>query len=537
MSVQITVEGQPPKYLTAPTYTLGRAVECDVRLPENDRLVSREHARLERDGTGMWWLVDLSTNGTFVNGERMSGRRALHDGDQMGIGRSQIAFGSVAPAPAGPTPEQPPARNAQTVFVTASELRAGIREVSARSSAPQAAPQAPASPPAEQMTEVAVASGPAPVAAPAPSLGPEAGRQLEAATPKPGPLASLEAAATPALREPLTARSPSNGAQAAPQAEAALVTPQPVPSEAVEGSVQGSAQGSVQGAERMKQCARCGHLYALEQNDCPACGDSSFRLTGAARATVLVTEPAAQPMTEPIAASDSTLAPAKTPAETPVETPAAGATPFDLMADRGEPADAAVPIALDAAASGTASGLPMASEAATQASWPPHILEGVTFGLPAEPSPNPGLSLAGLGCGLAMLLSLFLPWALSVRGGISYTQLCGAALGGASRAGGGDLALGATPGALAPEPGLLLLPALATLVVLGAAIWILSARRSRGHDSSLALVCGGTLGLIGAAMLHANLSGSGRWLFAAASVGAVVVGLSRFAALRPSQNR
>jgi len=171
-------------------------------------------------------------------------------------------------------------------------------------------------------------------------------------------------------------------------------------------------------------------------------------------------------------------------------------------------------------------------------------LDDVTFGRPDEPSPRPGLSLAGLGCGSAMLLSLFLPWALSTLGSISYIALCQASIGGASQAGRGEMAstllsplspLSPSAGAVTSEPRLLLLPALATVVTLGAAIWMLTSQHSRARGSALALVCGGTLGLMGAGVLHASFAGPGRWIFAAASVGAMVAGLGRLAALRSSR--
>ena len=64
-----------------PSLTIGRGSGCDVRLPWDER-VSRVHAQLDRIGRN-WTLVDdgLSRNGTFLNGERVNGRRRLYDGD------------------------------------------------------------------------------------------------------------------------------------------------------------------------------------------------------------------------------------------------------------------------------------------------------------------------------------------------------------------------------------------------------------------------------------------------------------------------
>ena len=65
-----------------------------------DREVSRLHAQLERVGAH-WVLVDdgLSRNGSFVNGERVVGRRALRDGDRLVFGDTPVVY--RAPASVG----------------------------------------------------------------------------------------------------------------------------------------------------------------------------------------------------------------------------------------------------------------------------------------------------------------------------------------------------------------------------------------------------------------------------------------------------
>jgi DNA-binding CsgD family transcriptional regulator len=72
--------------------SVGRDDDCDVRLGWDER-VSRLHARLERSG-GSWTVYDggLSRNGTFLNGERVSGPRVLKDGDQLCFGTTEICF-------------------------------------------------------------------------------------------------------------------------------------------------------------------------------------------------------------------------------------------------------------------------------------------------------------------------------------------------------------------------------------------------------------------------------------------------------------
>ena len=67
--------------MTARSMSIGRDTGCDLPLPA-DPSVSRLHAQLDRVGPN-WTLVDdgLSRNGTFLNGDRINGRRLLRDGD------------------------------------------------------------------------------------------------------------------------------------------------------------------------------------------------------------------------------------------------------------------------------------------------------------------------------------------------------------------------------------------------------------------------------------------------------------------------
>jgi pSer/pThr/pTyr-binding forkhead associated (FHA) protein len=71
--------------LTKEVTMLGRDVTNDI--PLGDAEISRQHARLTRTPGGMV-LEDLgSTNGTFVNGERVT-RVILKSGDEIRFGES-----------------------------------------------------------------------------------------------------------------------------------------------------------------------------------------------------------------------------------------------------------------------------------------------------------------------------------------------------------------------------------------------------------------------------------------------------------------
>jgi pSer/pThr/pTyr-binding forkhead associated (FHA) protein len=72
--------------------TIGRGEANDFVLRWDAR-VSRTHVALERLGAD-WTVVDdgLSRNGTWVNGERVTARRRLRDGDVVRIGDTALAF-------------------------------------------------------------------------------------------------------------------------------------------------------------------------------------------------------------------------------------------------------------------------------------------------------------------------------------------------------------------------------------------------------------------------------------------------------------
>ncbi len=82
--------------------TLGRDITNDIVI--NDPEVSRHHMRLTR-GAGGFTVEDLgSTNGTFVNGQRLTGARPLRPGDMIGLGETVTLAYEALSAPAGAAP-------------------------------------------------------------------------------------------------------------------------------------------------------------------------------------------------------------------------------------------------------------------------------------------------------------------------------------------------------------------------------------------------------------------------------------------------
>jgi hypothetical protein len=82
-------EGREHQLGSTPITVIGRSSECDIVV--GDPNVSRRHAEVRKIGRG-YSLVDLgSTNGTEVNGQRVT-ETSLMNGDVIGVGTTQITF-------------------------------------------------------------------------------------------------------------------------------------------------------------------------------------------------------------------------------------------------------------------------------------------------------------------------------------------------------------------------------------------------------------------------------------------------------------
>ncbi len=88
MDVRLTIirgaQGRPTFLMRGPSLIIGRQKGCTVRIPASS--VSRQHCRLIHKA-GLLCIEDLhSTNGTFLNGERIRARETLHPGDKLVVG-------------------------------------------------------------------------------------------------------------------------------------------------------------------------------------------------------------------------------------------------------------------------------------------------------------------------------------------------------------------------------------------------------------------------------------------------------------------
>lgn len=100
---------------TSGPVVIGRSSRAAV--PIADLMLSREHARVDLDSDA-WWVQDLgSHNGTFLNGERLTARARLCEGDVLSLGSSRIA---VSRAPSGELARV--SESEHTIFRPAAEL-------------------------------------------------------------------------------------------------------------------------------------------------------------------------------------------------------------------------------------------------------------------------------------------------------------------------------------------------------------------------------------------------------------------------------
>jgi hypothetical protein len=84
----LTLDGKS-RPITKPEVVLGRSREADLRLADTN--VSRKHAAIRRVGN-TYWVADLeSTNGTLVNGKRVT-RQQLEHGDRITLGATEVVF-------------------------------------------------------------------------------------------------------------------------------------------------------------------------------------------------------------------------------------------------------------------------------------------------------------------------------------------------------------------------------------------------------------------------------------------------------------
>ncbi|MDR0991213.1 MAG: FHA domain-containing protein [Propionibacteriaceae bacterium] len=73
------------------TVRIGRSADCELFLDDEYVTSKHPHASLTRQADGRWLLTDLgSTNGTYVDGRRISGPTIVTPADTIQIGQTQM---------------------------------------------------------------------------------------------------------------------------------------------------------------------------------------------------------------------------------------------------------------------------------------------------------------------------------------------------------------------------------------------------------------------------------------------------------------
>jgi protease PrsW len=111
LSVQSGSLSGQDRELQSGSLLLGRGADCALQFnPAVDNMVSTRHATIQVEPDGFHVVDNNSTNGTFLNGQRVAGKARLNNGDvvELGVGGPRIAMSIAAPEPvvAPPAPVQ-----------------------------------------------------------------------------------------------------------------------------------------------------------------------------------------------------------------------------------------------------------------------------------------------------------------------------------------------------------------------------------------------------------------------------------------------
>ena len=113
--IQGPMKGEIQEFIES-EISIGRHPSCHVRFPKDLAIISREHARIVREGN-RFKLIDQSTNGTYLNGTKIT-EAFLKDGDILlfADGGPKVSFlTKIAEAPADlPQASETPAVQPET---------------------------------------------------------------------------------------------------------------------------------------------------------------------------------------------------------------------------------------------------------------------------------------------------------------------------------------------------------------------------------------------------------------------------------------
>ncbi|HZZ74221.1 MAG TPA: FHA domain-containing protein [Pirellulales bacterium] len=97
--------------LPANKFIIGRGEECHLR-PKSD-LISRQHCAIVSNDAKVV-VIDGSKNGTFINEERIEGRREVHSGDKLRVGQMEFELIIITTLAAAKKPKVKDVKDAAT---------------------------------------------------------------------------------------------------------------------------------------------------------------------------------------------------------------------------------------------------------------------------------------------------------------------------------------------------------------------------------------------------------------------------------------
>jgi serine/threonine protein kinase/pSer/pThr/pTyr-binding forkhead associated (FHA) protein len=205
----------------ADEFLIGRQAAGEGKLG-NDIEISRRHAHIKREPDGRFTIEDLgSTNGTYVNGERITTARSLAPDDQLELGDTKLAV--VVPEPST-QPEPPIPSGAPPAVTTFAAIQTDEPTLE---QPPEPAPAADAA----AGTQAPAPPEPEPVAPEPEPVAPEAAA-VEPVAPEPEPAAAAPEAEVPAAPpevEPPASEPVPPVESAPPPPEVEPPAPEPVP--------------------------------------------------------------------------------------------------------------------------------------------------------------------------------------------------------------------------------------------------------------------------------------------------------------------
>ncbi len=217
---------------------MGREASCDVVIAH--KRVSRRHAEIVATPKG-YVVIDMSSNGVFVNGERISGQRLLARADVLRLGDDEFRFYADKATESEPPPGAPPPGPAPGAEYRLGDTLHGLPSTASPPPTSPPQPQAPATtPPAPPVATPPApyipAPGPPPASPPQPQppatappvITPPAPEVQEPAPPAlspPAPPDHAPPAAEPQAPSPPAMSPPDPPAQAPPAAEPQAPSP------------------------------------------------------------------------------------------------------------------------------------------------------------------------------------------------------------------------------------------------------------------------------------------------------------------------